>query len=207
MLSHEQLHSLLRESSLESLSFTEGERYKGNMHFASNSLNEVVGFNLEMIEHALSSMNYMMYKPHVNALIAEHELEIDQDSDEYRMFCREALKYLYDIMKIEQDRCKGNYSNDFDRQVRPALVQTTALLPQASAGDVKSAKLLSVEIQSFMEWKRKKKGKTLKNYDGMNKLVLKILGDKPIDQYEYDEILAARGVLEQIPKNATSIKG
>lgn len=207
MLSHEQLHTLLRESSLEALSFTEGERYKGNTHFASNSLNEVVGFNLEMIEHALSSMNYMMFKPHVNALIAEHKLDIVQDTDGYRMFCREALKYLYDVMKVEQERCKGNYDNDFDRHTRPALIQPHSLPANTVEQNKEPSLLLSAAIESFMQWKEEKKKNTRKNYEGMNKLVLKVLYDKPIDQYTYDDMLNARGILKKIPKNATSTEG
>jgi len=59
-------------------------------------------------------------------------------------------------------------------------------------------------MELFMEARSKKSNSTLNNYRGMNALLLKVLGDKAIDAYTYEDCLNARKILERMPKNATS---
>ncbi len=160
---------------------------------------------------ALKSNDFSPYTHEIAAILHARKLDFEEGSAQYGLFCRNLLKAKIQACRVEIQRCEGDYDNPFDQLITPNIFQPVhPELPKSvqvvEAEEKEPGKTLSEAIDSFMTAKSAKSPSTLKNYNSMNKLLLKILKDKPINQYDYDDLLAVRSILEQVPKKATSMK-
>lgn len=160
---------------------------------------------------ALRTNDFTFFKHEIEAILFARKLGFKPGSYEHGLFCRNLLKAKIQACRVELERCEGIYDNEFDQLITPNIFRPShpALPKPVTAGaydGTEPVKTLSEAIDSFMKSKSSKRSSTLKNYESMNKLLLKILKDKPINQYTYDNLLNVRSILEQVPKNATSIE-
>lgn len=210
LLSREHMQALLRQSAVNQLTFSERQRDRGNRTFAGHELEAGIDFNLSAIEQSLSRLNYILYLPYLRWLAKEHGVTAAEDSEEFGRFCREALKSLRDVMKIEKQRCQGDYDNDYDKALRlpltpPAAITPTpdAAAPQPAPGKVPVGKRLSDAITTMLQERGHHLGdKTKREYESYRDFVLDLVGDKDLSEYTRESMLAAREALKMFPKRA-----
>lgn len=161
---------------------------------------------------ALRSNDFSCFKYEIEAILWSRKLEFKPGSFEHGLFCRNLLKAKIQACRIELERCEGNYDNEFDQLITPNIFKPShpALPHQSTTVATKEQQptmTLSEGMKRFMKTKKTKAPGTIKNYNSMNKLLLKILKDHPLDTYSYEKLQDVREILEQIPKRATSLKG
>lgn len=116
--------------------------------------------------------------------LEEQGVAIDKGSLDYRILCREALKTRIELWKIESERLKGNYDNDYDKFMRNRIF-AHGRFPQvgkAQGSEATEAGIkLSELIDKFMEFKVTFKKswtpRTKIDMQGILNRLLKILGN------------------------------
>lgn len=113
-----------------------------------------------------------------------------------RFASRELRKSFVTVFKTERERLAGNYDNPYDSHTLKAASVPRRPVP-----------LFSEAMERFLAEKRARgrTEKTLNEFDRQRRLYLKILGDKPVDQYERADFVRAKGILEKWPRNANAL--
>lgn len=135
----------------------------------------------------------------------------DKDKDEcvsepasadYQRLCRNLLKTQIEAYKIEIERLKGNYGNPYDRALE-RLIDPHPTPPKPST-DSSSAPttLISQGVARYM--KEKQSGKqlrdtTFKEYEDACNLLIRIVGDKPLNELNREDVLLYLNTIKRLP--------
>jgi integrase len=124
---------------------------------------------------------------------------LDLDDDDLKLVrfaSREFHKSFISVFKTEKERLAGNYDNPYDSFTQSVAARAAKLSPS-----------LGKALELFVE-EKKAKGraeKTVNEFDRQRRLYLKVLGDKPVDQFVREDFVKVKGILEQWPKNANTL--
>jgi len=127
-----------------------------------------------------------------NRILKEHSIDIDKESDEYKMLCRELLKASVDILKGELKREYGDYSTD---NASPVMNATTDR-------NTPPGPLLQDMIDSwFQENMRAKRWgvRTIPSYTNQVKLLVRFFGNVPVDSISSKMMGGYKSLLMKLP--------
>lgn len=194
MLNREQIQNIVRTTCLAQLDLFEERRDAGDRSFVGKTREPILKEDLCRTRESLAELDFHSYRDQVATIIAEHDLEVAEDSVEYQVLYRETLKMRCEMLSIELERSRGNYDNDFDRSLRSKVGLTPAPAHDTNGAVIqipqppeKTAPLLSELGKLYTLEKReakKRKEAVVDEYESQIAFVLKLVGDKPVCDYQ-----------------------
>lgn len=157
------------------------------------------GYVIDKLKEDLALGNYNDYNKAVETFISENNLNIEKDSFEYNKLCRELLKAKIEIFRIELERLKGNYSNDYDLFLKKVLDKS-----QKAQSTIQKGEKLSSIIDKFIDEKTIANSwteKTLQENKTIYNIFLQLVGDRPITEIDREILLDFRNKLVKLPSN------
>lgn len=137
----------------------------------------------------------------VTQVMKERGLTLPQDSDEYAYLTRELLKRALEVLRVEEARLRGDYSNEFDR----ARLYGSQGGPQVEAKEAPKAgpllsEVISAYVREHLELKKWTE-KTEQENTSILAVFLELIGDRDITKITAKDLRGARSELLKLPSN------
>jgi integrase len=211
MLTDEQIKRLVAEQLRSGLKDAEEYRARKSYPDAEVAWEEIETF--EMLHYDamrdLVANNLKAAEHPVSLLLEEHGITLEKSSDAYKKLCREVLKTNVEFLRIEIERMKGNYKNEYDSVYNPVLTQPGTVTFAATAHRAESrGKLLSEAIEEYTAFKKGAGNWTTKTQDGfigffrlLRDAVRVVTGkeDTEIKAIDFPTMQKVRDILKKLP--------
>jgi integrase len=126
------------------------------------------------------------------------------DPNSYQTLARELIKAQIEVLKVELKREQGDYSSEMGYlnggSKGAATIEPPPLPPK------KKTKLLSeaMDLRVKELEARDKAPKTISDAKSIYALLLRVLGDRDVTEYTYEDFMEARETLLKLPKSTSS---
>lgn len=152
------------------------------------------------MKEALAYSNHKMVDHLANDLLSRNGITL-QDDQVFSMLCREIMKQVIRVNKIEERRAVGDYSDD--------LVISPPHAPSDNIDSIDTSPQLSSMIDKFIEdYKRKESANlnTISEYESLCATFLQIVGDKPVTSITRDNLREYQDTLKKLPPHINKSK-
>ncbi len=151
---------------------------------------------VEDCERALRSNDLQAIAPILEAFIAKYKLKIEPESPEHRTLARELLKAEAVIARKMKEHVHGIFGEEY--QGSAALVG-----PSRSLEAVESSALLSEVAPLYLKHFEHRAPGTIEAKRSVLKRFVDLIGEKPIQAVTKQDAIAYRGMLGNLPTNAS----
>ncbi len=188
-----QIQEMVRDYFQEKLEDSEEDRVLHSRNIENNiGLSLVLPDLIENETGMLATANYKNVEGEMEGVL-KGQL-VDKFSHDF--LARELIKARIELLKTDLKRVEGNYSSEMKY-----------LYEKPSKPKVKSKLLSEVMDLRLKEIKIKEKAKkTIIDTKSIYSILLRILGDKEITSYTYEDIMKASETLKTLPKSVTTDK-
>ena len=155
----------------------------------------------------LENRDYLAKAHHLDNILQEKAIALDKESREYKTLCRSLLMADVEIDRIEDEREKGNYNNDYDRfleklfqkPVQQHLVQhnATSSINHQTLASIVIARYIKLHGRVPEDWNEK----TSNDIKSIFNLFIRICGDKPMEAYTSEELQNFVEDVSKLPPN------
>ncbi|MFO7716308.1 hypothetical protein [Desulfosarcina sp.] len=136
--------------------------------------------------------------------------DMSEDSPTYRFVHRELLKLCQAVIKIEQERMKGNYNSQLELSILSNYPAQQPLVPASEAKQKrKRSKRLSKAIQQFLNESvsdDKWAPKSITEYKNRLALLPEIMGDCLLSEIDFSKTRKFFDDLKRLPPNRSKMK-
>ncbi len=158
----------------------------------------------EEIQGALEGLPSPTLDHVVNHFLDSQNLTLDSTSLEYKKLRRELAMAHLEVLKIDERRDMGDFSDPYYRKSTQAPPQVKKPVAAPKAPPTGDRHLLSEAIKKYLsdkEGNKRTKKNTLEEYKGTCARFTWILGDQPIADITRDDARDFRDVLPKLPKH------
>lgn len=159
--------------------------------------------HIPVYQKDLARNDFSLIRRAVEEELTEAGITPEPDTMQYSMLAREMMKRYIEALRIESERVLGNYNNGYDDKAgSTAVPPLSPLAPEESP-------LLSRMIEKFMEDYRRGEaanGNTLKEYESICTLFLRVVRDRPVKSLTRDDIREYLDTLKKLPPHINKRK-
>lgn len=159
--------------------------------------------HIPVYQKDLARNDFSLIRRAVEEELTEAGITPEPDTMQYSMLAREMMKRFIEALRIESERAIGNYNNGYDDKAGSTAVPPPSMLPP------KESPLLSRMIEKFMEDYRRGEaanGNTLKEYESICTLFLRVVGDRPVKSLTRDDMREYLDTLKKLPPHINKRK-
>lgn len=136
-----------------------------------------------------------------DVLSSNSTLKVEKGSTEYYRLLRHFTQAFLEFTRIEKERRRGNYANEFDSLLHVAAHPVSERQPNVAA---QASKLISEVITAYISEKNSGERwdpKTKQQNESALSLMVEILGDQPAASVTHQQMMSLRDTLKRLPTN------
>ena len=218
MLTQEQIISLSEELFHDFLSKDENNRALNERKVTRNEetgyaddLSWLVSDFMEELDLDLRSGRSKHIEKYFQSFLKEKDINIDVNSDEYKLLAREAGKRLMKAYSVIMEREQGNYDNDYDKHQRNRIIiNSSPKVKQHQVPDVQEDSEPLIEmIEKYKADRIRGKHwatKSAKQFEGYFEVLIELLGNVSIKSITHHDLLDVKEKLFKIPPHRKTDK-
>jgi len=154
----------------------------------------------DALQQDLIASQYTRFDGILKSFLSDNHLNVAKDTPEYRRLARRLLMGFADFLRIEIERHKGNFSNEFDSVLKNDLPHQI----DTAKGAKDDGPLITAVIKDYFAEKESGKRwdiKTKQQVESSLDLMLEVLKDRPATSVTHKDMMAMRDAISRMPAN------